>query len=82
MFYSKQPDFKKKMSEVSLQFAIQQEDAQGRLLEKDQCLKAVKRIEEAKIASMDNATRMARSGRIQGHAVPLYLEIDKSKHID
>ena len=33
MFYSKQPEFKKKMGEIALKLAIEHEDAIGKLLE-------------------------------------------------
>jgi hypothetical protein len=52
------------MNETALQFAIEYEDKVGKVIEVDKCIAAVKRIEEAKITSIDNIQRAVKTGKI------------------
>jgi hypothetical protein len=65
-----------------MKYAIEHEDKVGKLLDTDKCIKAIRRIEEAKITSIDNATRLAKVGRLPQNAVPAVIEIEKSKCLD
>lgn len=52
-FYGKQEKFRQSVNEYAMKLAIAHEDKTGKVLEADKCIKAVNRIEEAKIASID-----------------------------
>lgn len=52
------------MNEFSMKQAVEYEDANGKILDTDVCIKAVRRIEEAKIGSIDMVTKNVQAGRI------------------
>ena len=58
------------------------EDQIGKIIDTPKCIMAVKRIEEAKIASVGMVTQYVRAGKIPQQAVPMIMEIDKTKSLD
>jgi hypothetical protein len=70
------------MNEFAMKQAVDYEDANGKILDTDVCIKAVRRIEEAKIGSIDMVTKNVQMKRIPEQAVPVILEIDKCRVLD
>lgn len=70
------------MNTMATKLAVQYEDSVGKLLDVDKCIMAVKKIEEAKIQSITNIQKAAKAGKIPQHAVPVILEVDKTRVID
>lgn len=81
-FYSNQEKFSQVMNELTLQMTIAYEQSVGKVVTAEKAIAAVKRIEDAKIVSIDNIQRAAKAGKIPQHAVPIILEVDKSRVID
>jgi hypothetical protein len=52
-FYGKQEKFRNDINEYAMQLAIAHEDKVGKVLDAETCIKVVRRIEEAKIGSID-----------------------------
>lgn len=52
-FYGKQEKFRVAVNEYAMKLAIAFEDKTGKVLDAEKCIKAVNRIEEAKIVSID-----------------------------
>ena len=65
-----------------MQKAVDNEDRIGKEISKEKCIASIRRLEEAKIHSIDNINRAARSGKIPQNAVPIILEVDKARSVD
>lgn len=70
------------MNELALELAIEYEDRVGTVKDTEKVIKAVRRIEEQKIVSIDNIQKAAKAGKIPQHAVPIIMEVDKARVID
>ena len=70
------------MNELAMKIAIEYENKIGKIVDQSKCIDAIRKIEEAKITSIDNVQKAAKAGKIPQHAVPIILEVDKTSVMD
>lgn len=70
------------MNELAMRIAIEYENTAGKIVDQDKCISAIRKIEESKITSIDNVQKAVKGGRIPQHAVPIVLEVDKTRVMD
>ena len=81
-FFSNQQNFREGLQKMQMQIAQEYETNFGKIIETEKCIEAVRRVEEAKISSIDMVTKYVRSGKIPQQAAPMIMEIDKCKALD
>lgn len=81
-FYGPQEKVGKAMNEFVQRMAMESQDRNGKIIENDQCIKAIRRMEEAKIVSIDTLQKQMQSGQVPQQMVPMIMEIDKCRAID
>ena len=81
-FYGQMEKMANVMNEFMQKLAIESQDKVGKIIETDACIKALRRLEEAKIASIDTLQKYVQNGSVSQQMAPVIMEIDKCRAVD